>query len=84
MSHTNLRLGSNWPHDEWPEFVDVGHDGASDSKIYVPERTCHVVKHLDGDNTDPDEFYLSCHHSCAAFSSDPPSYCPECGARVVG
>ena len=39
MAHTNLLLGTNWSADEWPESVDVMHEGAGNSLKYVPERT---------------------------------------------
>ncbi len=39
MSHTNLALGANWD-GEWPEYVEVSHEGADDGRRYVPERTC--------------------------------------------
>ena len=41
MSHTNLLLGHNWEPSEWPDHVEVGHEGEADCKVYVPERTCH-------------------------------------------
>lgn len=42
MSHTNLVLGGNWGKGEWPEFVDVGHEGSSDGRRYLPQRTPRV------------------------------------------
>lgn len=48
--------------------------------------TCHLVSTtlqtcMDGSRA----FYheLSCGHTCVSFCSSPPSFCPECGARVA-
>ena len=48
--------------------------------------TCHLVSTtlqtcMDGSRA----FYheLSCGHTCVPFCSSPPSFCLECGARVV-
>lgn len=38
MLHTGLVLGDNWSADEWPESVDVMHEGVGDRRRYVPER----------------------------------------------
>ena len=41
MSFTNCLLGHNWD-GEWPGWVEVGHEGATDGRRYVPERTCCI------------------------------------------
>lgn len=43
MSHTNLVLGSNWGPSEWPEYVDVSHDGERGGVKYVSKRTRGTV-----------------------------------------
>lgn len=57
-----------------------------DSLAGLIDPTCNLVSTtsqicVDGSRV----FYheLSCGHTCASFWSTPPSYCPECGARVV-
>lgn len=37
MSYTNLVLGGNWDGD-WPEYVEVSHEGARDGVRYAPFR----------------------------------------------
>lgn len=39
MSHTSLCL-NGWAVHDWPESVDVFHEGARDGRRYVPEQTC--------------------------------------------
>lgn len=39
MSFTNLTL-QRWD-GEWPEYIEVSHEGTGDLMRYVPERTCH-------------------------------------------
>lgn len=85
MSFTNLVLGTNWGAGEWPEHVEVSHEGARDSGLrYVPEHTCSISYEYDGV-----PFFhhihvheLTCGHDVRLFE-DVPSYCPYCGARVV-
>ena len=79
MSWTNLSLGCGWADDEWPEYVEVCHEGAPDQGVrYVPERTCRYVRDeaLGG---------WMC-SECGGLEpvGDSVSYCPDCGARVVG
>lgn len=48
--------------------------------------TCHLVDTITQDWPDGSATYLhelSCGHTCVSFCSSPPSFCPECGARVV-
>lgn len=96
MSHTNLILGSNWQRGEWPGYIEVGHEDETDSKVYVPERTCRMVdccthdtcvvnKELGNGNFVSQEFgYKKC-SGCGAYVFDCPTvrYCPGCGAMVV-
>ena len=49
-------------------------------------RTCRVVSSREDECDQPVawfEFELSCGHSVCHEGQLPPSYCPECGARVV-
>ena len=62
-----------------------------DECITVPlERTCHIECYddgvdegLDGEwySYDRPKYDLSCGHSC--YETEPPKYCPNCGAKVV-
>ena len=47
------------------------------------ERTCEVVRSRFEDLVDEWCFELSCGHSAWTSDSEPPSYCPECGAKVI-
>lgn len=82
MSYTNLILGGNWPLSEWPEYVEVGHEGAVDSARYVPGRTCR-----DECEGTPQSFLCG---ACGWFYTDIEgdelgfSYCPNCGAGIAG
>lgn len=71
-------------------FGDDGFD-RPDSDVFerlsdLIDLTCHLVSTtlqtcMDGSRA----FYheLSCGHTCVSFCSSPPSFCLECGARVV-
>lgn len=51
-----------------------------------PERTCHVESshEVEGDECYAYfEYELSCGHEIAWGDQLPPSYCPECGRRVL-
>lgn len=50
---------------------------------YVPERTCKVVRSYYDDLLDEDYTDLSCGHYARAAEREF-SYCPKCGAKVVG
>lgn len=60
---------------------------------YITERladlidpTCHLVSttfHSWSDGSAAFYHELSCGHICETVWGKPPSYCPECGARVV-
>lgn len=50
------------------------------------ERTCRVDSSLEEECDHPVswfEYELSCGHSVSLDSQIPPSYCPECGRKVV-
>ena len=89
MLHAGLVLGDNWSADEWPESVDVMHEGACDSLRYVPERTCKFEPHdfEDGAFT---HMVIKC-SNCGLrlepeISGSVPSFvncCPNCVAKVV-
>jgi len=85
MSWTNLLL-QRWD-GEWPEYVEVSHDGVLDpGRRYVPERTCRVESshEVEGDGCYAYfEYELACGHEIAWGDQLPPSYCPECGRRVL-
>lgn len=85
MSFTNLVLGTNWGAGEWPEHVEVSHEGMRDSGLsYVPERTCSISYEYDGvPFFHPIHVHeLTCGHDVRLFE-DVPRYCPYCGAKVV-
>lgn len=49
--------------------------------------TCHVIGTTSQDWSDGSTVYvheLSCGHTCRTDWPEPPAYCAECGARVVG
>lgn len=92
MSHTNLVLGGNWERGEWPEFVDVGHEGSCDGKRYLPQRTCHIEHVRSKDERWPHAACSECGCRLSYYdtvdeygedSSEFCPYCPGCGARVV-
>lgn len=47
-------------------------------KVSSVETYCNELGQLEGW-----EFHLTCGHSFQRPWNEPPSYCPECGARVV-
>ena len=76
MAHTNLLLGANWSADEWPESVDVMHEGTRDSLKYMPERICTLRSRYTS---------LYCYEcsECGKGMKPDWTYCPRCGAKVV-
>jgi rubrerythrin len=48
--------------------------------------TCEIESEFwhdhGGDESDTYEFVLSCGHSVEWLDSEPPSFCPSCGARI--
>lgn len=81
MLHTGLVLGDNWSADEWPESVDVMHEGVGDRLKYVPERTCRNLGGEDGTNYELYDFACSYCGYCADITE--PNYCPNCRAKVI-
>lgn len=89
MPFTSLVLGSNWIIGEWPESVDVMHEGSGDSIKYVPERTCTLKE----DFTEPMTLKRVMEYECSECGgltnaqildeSDVPRYCANCGAKVI-
>ena len=73
MSFTNMVL-QRWD-GEWPEFIEVSHEGTADLMRYVPERTCEMV----------DNGRELCCSVCdwRHDYDDEPVYCSGCGAKVV-
>lgn len=84
MSFAKLTLGYQWGADEWPECVEVDHNGGRGDgpRRYVPESTCRVVRGGEPSATGvPRERRCSeCYCRLTRFGD----YCPGCGARVVG
>lgn len=94
--HTNLILGANWAHDEWPEYVEVTHEGGAGGRRYVPKRTCSMAYDSVCEN-----YVCSCcgtrfaipvyeiARPCGPGQNDFTigyrnlKYCPNCGARIV-
>lgn len=54
----------------------------ADGRVFVRERTCSLVCTL---NYDDGIWYheLSCGHDVDTLDNEPPSYCHDCGAKVV-
>lgn len=88
MSFMNLVLWSNWPTGEWPECVEVMHEGAGDSLKYVPERTCTPVRlksyaKLPNGEKKFTHYNYFCSECCRPLRlKGNPSYCRHCGARI--
>ena len=76
MSHTNLALGANWD-GEWPEYVEVSHEGAGDGRRYVPERTCRIAWNGEDETWE-------CDACGGAVGLVEVNYCENCGAKGVG
>ena len=82
MAHTNLVLGDNWLRGEWPESVDVMHEGAVASLKYVPERTCTVEGLYSPGYSETD--WGRCSRCCGVFPYQGDVVaCPKCGAKVA-
>lgn len=85
MSHTNMIL-SRWRADEWPEYVEVSHEGVREaSRRYVPERTCCIAEEVDEVETElgPIEVRTYLCGECHGRMAPDDAYCPNCGAKVV-
>lgn len=71
-------------YDVWKEDVRAGRPIDFGFVTYVPERTCCMEYNERGSHDDhyPTECY-NC-SECGHMTSDGmPSYCPNCGARVI-
>lgn len=90
MSYTNMLLGSHWKSDEWPEYVEVGHEGETDCKAYVPERTCRDTDHDTesitcsecGETTRNTLFWVDVDGG-KTVKGHRPRFCSNCGAKVT-
>lgn len=52
------------------------------SAFYAMESTCSVKQSVH--DIDGSRHYLTCGHRADTWLDDPPSFCPICGAKVVG
>ena len=87
MSFTNLSL-QRWG-GEWPEYIEVSHEGIGDLMRYIPDCTARLeYDEVHGCNvcTGCGERYE--HGMYMAVTDDgliaykPMRYCPACGARL--
>lgn len=89
MTESNITMtaGTDWwlrrtnssGRMRYPDRIRVG--SADDPRVYVPERTCHVVRDGELSSTGvPRELRCS---ECGGRLSRFGSFCPTCGARVV-
>lgn len=81
MSFTNMVL-QRWD-GEWPEYIEVSHEGTGDSMRYLPERKCHNVHRLRRTGFKCSVCgYDAC--GCRDCGIEPASWdhCPECGSVV--
>ena len=74
-----------WNH--WPKVLLMCHkhgDGI-ERRRYVPDKgTCEVEGSTKLGFEPYYEHDLSCGHTVTSEWSEPPRFCPECGAKVVG
>ena len=81
MSFTNLTL-QRWD-GEWPEYIEVSHEGIGDLMRYIPDCTCR----MEYAGEVPPSVRYSCYFcsECGSpiYNDMEPSYCLYCGARVV-
>lgn len=74
-----------WAH--WPKVLVVAKnrdDGTTEFRRYAPERTCESVgAYTFGERDELRAYALSCGHEFEWNDTEPPAYCPECGARVA-
>lgn len=85
MSFTNMVLGGNWDRSEWPDRIEVLHEGAGDQRPYVPERTCrmHRDEHGVWHCSNCDDAERGGEGIVSWFDSWAPDFCPNCGRKVV-
>lgn len=78
----------------YPERIRIG--SLENPRVYVPERTCHMVSAFDADELEHEQENISFSpEDTLAYRCDVcgfdfryerrlyPSYCPNCGAKVV-
>lgn len=78
-------IGAIADHDGWYPAVDAA-DRLADLIEPEPERTCRVKSshEVEGDGCYAYfEYELNCGHEIVWGDQLPPSYCPECGRRVL-
>ena len=83
--------GYPWMTDDLILAIGYEHDYEADNGIFdrladLIDPTCRLVNTTFKSFSDGSAaFYheLSCGHTCETVWAKPPSYCPECGARVV-
>ena len=70
---------------EFPERIWASLNG--ETVAYVRERTCEPDGTIHWQWTGPTTYYeheLSCGHVITSTEKEPPKFCEECGARVIG
>lgn len=79
MAWTKALMLDRWWRGEWPDVVEVLHEGEAGGRRYVPERTCHEEwTDRGGVAGVPSPVCSECGAQWAAGR-----FCPNCGARVV-
>ena len=82
-SAITMTVGDDWwleritmdGEQRYPERIRVG--SLENPRVYVPERTCRIVEDEEGDSVCSE---CGAHYLCMLDAS----YCPDCGAKVVG
>lgn len=67
--------------------VERDYGTADPDKRFVMERTCQVAaSYSPSDMNEQAEWYFAFTCGCELYwdESEPPNYCPNCGAKVVG
>jgi len=75
----------------WPKTLIMcrkrGHESI-ERRRYVPERTCEIIGSYLNDFTNIHmcwyEFEMACGGKFTWNEMEPPKFCPNCGARVIG
>lgn len=87
MAWTKALMLDRWWRGEWPDVVEVLHEGEAGGRRYVPERTCSMTKNgrdkvLAGwwECSECGPVFPPCTDEVARWAL---RYCPRCGARVV-
>lgn len=85
MASTRIYLDrADWEPGEWPEnvYVTSGDIVENETRVYAPVRMCRM-KFLWSDFEDGDCYECSECGKIAFTHGGVPSYCPNCGAKVV-